>query len=380
MGEARTLLAEEMHDLVRNAIADVSSAARSLDQEVDSERRRAPQARILRLRNEEPASASRPPVASRRGFLASVEVATSPPVDRDPGRLRRVAVACHRPSALEAQRLSQVLRRVAIPGVAVPTLGAWAFPIAWPALAPLPPSEGSDARGHNSVMPSDSGAPGPLPAPPHPAYPSLSTGRPALPGEPAAADTAAGAVRSPTWRAVGGHATNLLIAAALSLVAIFCALVVGLVITGHRIEQVITGSMQPTIPIGSLVVTERVPVSHLHVGDILVFPNPDNTQETIVHRIVWLNHDAAGDLLVRTKGDYNTLRDSWTLSRPVSADADRVGWILPGAGTVASDLQAAGIIAIAVLMAGGVGWYGVRKVRAILAEDDGGDQPGNADA
>ena len=184
---------------------------------------------------------------------------------------------------------------------------------------------------------------------------------------------------SPVWRAAAGHATNLAIAAALELVTIFCAIMVGLVVTGHHLEQVITGSMQPTIPIGSLVLTERIPVSQLQVGDIMVFPNPDNAKQTIVHRIIWLSHDQQGDVLVKTKGDYNALPDNWTISRAASAEADRVTLVIPGAGTLAAWLQTVGIWGLVVLVAGAVGWYGVRKARSILAESDEDQEPTTVD-
>jgi signal peptidase len=176
--------------------------------------------------------------------------------------------------------------------------------------------------------------------------------------------------RLPVWRAVGGHVANLVIAAALGLVMVFCAIVVGLVVTGHHLEEVVTGSMQPTIPIGSLVVTESLPAGQLQVGDIMVFPNPNDTKLTIVHRIVWLSHDQSGDVLVKTKGDYNALPDQWTLKRAANADADKVIEILPGAGTAAGYLQTIGFAGLVLLIAGVIVFYGVRKVRQILTEDD----------
>ena len=125
----------------------------------------------------------------------------------------------------------------------------------------------------------------------------------------------------------------------------------------------------------SLVLTGRIPVSQLQVGDIMVFPNPNHPQETIVHRISWLSHNSHGDVLVKTKGDYNDLPDSWTLSRAASADADKVTLVIPGAGTLAAGLQTVGIWGLVVLVTGAVGWYGVRKARSILAEDDHDEEP-----
>jgi signal peptidase I len=46
--------------------------------------------------------------------------------------------------------------------------------------------------------------------------------------------------------------------------------------TGHgAFTPVLSGSMQPGIQAGDVVVTNRVPVTSLHVGDIIVFIPPD---------------------------------------------------------------------------------------------------------
>jgi len=212
-------------------------------------------------------------------------------------------------------------------------------------------------------------APAPAEAP-EPAV-AIPTVAPSLPATvPAPLPPATVEERPQLWRAVGGHVANLLIAAALGLVTIFCCIVVGLVVTGHHLEEVVTGSMQPTIPIGSLVVTENLPAGQLQAGDIMVFPDPNDTKLTIVHRIVWLSHDQSGDVLVRTKGDYNALPDSWTIKRSAVADADKVIEILPGAGTVAGYLQTIGFAGLVLLIVGVIAYYGIRKVRQILNEDE----------
>lgn len=380
MGNAGMLLPEELQDLVRDAVAEVSTAAGALAREVPRprpgaaarERRGAPQATILRLPAAPPPPPPSPPAPPAtappspapgtagtphgRAFLHRLAVPAAVPAVRYPARTRRVAVPCHRPSPLDARRVTRMLR-IAVPTVNLGTpasLVVSAGPPAPPRAAPAP-----------SPPPPRAPAAAPVTAAPPARAPQWL---PAASPEPALEERAE--PPAPSWRAVGGHVTNLLIAAALGLVATFCAIVVGLVVTGHHLEQVVTGSMQPTIPIGSLVVTERVPVSQLQVGDILVFPNPDNGKQTIVHRIVWLSHDSQGDVLVRTKGDYNALPDNWTVSRPAASDADIVHWIIPGGGTLAAGLQDAGIWGLIALVAGGIGWYGLHKVRQILREDD----------
>ncbi len=85
------------------------------------------------------------------------------------------------------------------------------------------------------------------------------------------------------------------------------------VVTGDlQLRPVLSGSMRPALPLGGVVMTQRVPLSSLKVGDIAVFHPPGYPTIDYVHRIIWLKHTAHGDL-IHTKGDANLYRDPWTL-------------------------------------------------------------------
>jgi len=401
-------LPEELHELVRDVVADLESAAGGLGPDRDPpppraprrERRRTAQAAIVRLPGAEQPAASSPTgrVAADAGgpapaglatsaaarphaFLARVRVASSAPRAPLPAHTRRVQVACRRASPLDATRASRMLR-VAVPSTPVSatapaSLPAWLLTLAPPSPAPPAPVPLPDvppADTPSVVLPGHGAATGPA-ATPQILAPAGQTTAIALPLHEATPALGLETARRPPWRNALGHVTNLAIAAALGLVGIFCCIVVGLVATGHHLEEVVTGSMQPTIPIGSLVVTEQLPAGQLQVGDVLVFPNPNDTKLTIVHRIVWLSHDQSGDVLVRTKGDYNALPDQWTIKRQSAATADRVIYIVPGAGTVAGYLQTIGFWGLIALMVALIGYYGTRKVRQILAEESGDRTP-----
>jgi signal peptidase len=432
VGNVRVTLPEELHDLVRDVVADLESATDSLDlggarpaqRAPRRERRRVAQATILRLPDPPavtpppaaPAAAVPPPPAAprsvlpptapsafessvpvppaaprRRAFLARLDIASTVPSVALPARTRRLQVACRRASPLDAARISRMLR-VAVPAIPVAP-ASLTSPPAWllttmappiPARLPVVPAVTQPdpvtvtlAGRSAPTLPEVDAPPAAVAATTVAGTPAATTLVAAAPvaiplsvSVPAALPALPMEERLPVWRAAGGHVVNLLIAAALGLVTIFCAIVVGLVVTGHHLEEVVTGSMQPTIPIGSLVVTENLPAGQLQVGDIMVFPDPNDTKLTIVHRIVWLSHDQSGDVLVRTKGDYNALPDSWTIKRSAIADADRVIEILPGAGTAAGYLQTIGFAGLVLLIAGVIVYYGVRKVRQILTEDD----------
>jgi signal peptidase I len=130
-----------------------------------------------------------------------------------------------------------------------------------------------------------------------------------------------------------GHAGNLATFALAAVLVLFIGATVIGGLTRHHFEQVITGSMVPVIPVGSMVVTEQVGVTNLRVGDVLVFPKPTNTSEVIVHRIVQLTTASNGAIQVQTKGDANTAQDPWVIQQPRNGRADRAVYILPSLGT-----------------------------------------------
>jgi signal peptidase I len=164
-------------------------------------------------------------------------------------------------------------------------------------------------------------------------------------------------------RRIAVHIGNLAGAAVLALAVCTAALVGYTLINGQHLETVVTGSMQPTIPIGSLVITDRVTASDVRSGDIIAFPEPCVTGKVIVHRVVSLATSSAGLIRVRTKGDANAYPDNWLancadpgstgpLVTRTTAAADRVAYVIPGVGT-ALDL-ARRFALVVLLITGGV--------------------------
>ncbi|MGH7722259.1 MAG: signal peptidase I, partial [Candidatus Dormibacteria bacterium] len=125
--------------------------------------------------------------------------------------------------------------------------------------------------------------------------------------------TVAGAGATPArtapLRGALGHAGNLAFAAFAAVLVISATVLVAGAVTRHHFEQVITGSMLPAIPVGSLVVTQQVEASSLQAGNILVFTRATNPSEVIVHRIVRVSTGSDGSILVQTKGDANRAPD-----------------------------------------------------------------------
>jgi signal peptidase len=96
-----------------------------------------------------------------------------------------------------------------------------------------------------------------------------------------------------------------------------------------------SGSMEPTIATGSMVLVRTIPASAIRVGDVVSVERPDRT--TVTHRVVTATHNGATASLV-LKGDANTDPDPV----PVTVtSAGRLVATLPVLGRVGAFLSSA---------------------------------------
>lgn len=72
---------------------------------------------------------------------------------------------------------------------------------------------------------------------------------------------------------------------------------------GHEVYNVVSGSMEPEIPVGSLIYVEPVVLETVEEGDVIAFHGMDSV---IAHRVV-RNRVGEGDFI--TKGDANEEND-----------------------------------------------------------------------
>ncbi len=104
------------------------------------------------------------------------------------------------------------------------------------------------------------------------------------------------------------------------------------------LTPVLSGSMRPGLSVGGVAISERVPVDHLVLRDVIVFREPNKPIEQVVHRIVHLAKNSSGQVLINTQGDANNVRDPWTIT--IRGDyAYRVRWSVPLVGYVAIAYQ-----------------------------------------
>jgi signal peptidase I len=140
-------------------------------------------------------------------------------------------------------------------------------------------------------------------------------------------------------------------ALAAGLVALALALAIaGPLLLGDRPYTVLTGSMEPAIGAGDVVVAERIAPLEARTGDIVMFRDPADQRRTITHRVVRIRH-AGSHVWFLTRGDANDHSERWR----VTADGElgRVLYAVPWVGhgaVLASWIGPATLLTLAVLM------------------------------
>lgn len=82
------------------------------------------------------------------------------------------------------------------------------------------------------------------------------------------------------------------------------------VMSGWRVHNVVTNSMEPTLAVGSIVITKPVSASSVAKGDIISFTTPAGT--SVIHRVVDVAENDRGPVFV-TRGDANDGNDHDTV-------------------------------------------------------------------
>jgi len=80
---------------------------------------------------------------------------------------------------------------------------------------------------------------------------------------------------------------------------------------GWRVDAVLSGSMEPHLKVGSLVITRSVEPETVAVGDIITFRPATNGETMITHRVTGVGHSSS--LYFETKGDANEDPDPFTV-------------------------------------------------------------------
>ena len=165
------------------------------------------------------------------------------------------------------------------------------------------------------------------------------------------------ALTHPALPGLSQIATGSLIALLLGLALLLTP--VAQVFGGLQLLAVMSGSMEPTIPVGGVVGIRPVPATDLRVGDAITFVNQSNPDVLVTHRVVSIEQ-RDGQTMLTTKGDANDAVDA--LTAPASRAVGRVQFSLPWLGFLmvwlSSPLAKIGIVGLAVL---GLGLTSVQR-------------------
>jgi signal peptidase len=128
------------------------------------------------------------------------------------------------------------------------------------------------------------------------------------------------------------------------VLALLVALAVAAVVVlpraaGWTTLVVLSGSMEPAMPVGGLAFVRPVDAADIQPGDVVTFPRPDDPEGLVSHRVVAVS-DQLGEPTLWTKGDANESFDTWAV--PASDVVGEVRFTIPYLGRVSRHMQTPG--------------------------------------
>jgi signal peptidase len=113
-------------------------------------------------------------------------------------------------------------------------------------------------------------------------------------------------------RCVGSVAWLAVMTAIVALGVVAVVVVVGL-LSGYRSFVVHSGSMEPTLAAGDLIISRRAHPTALVSGDIVTFNDATRDGTLVTHRVVSVAREASSVAVV-TRGDANTGVERWSVA------------------------------------------------------------------
>jgi len=110
-------------------------------------------------------------------------------------------------------------------------------------------------------------------------------------------------------------------------------------IAGATPYVVLTGSMRPGMPPGTLVVVKPVNAADIGVGSVITYQLKSGQPDVVTHRVVAMGFDGKGRRLFHTQGDANDSPDA-TWVRPVQIRGER-WYAVPNLGYVTNLISGA---------------------------------------
>lgn len=137
--------------------------------------------------------------------------------------------------------------------------------------------------------------------------------------------------RGSLWRSALGFAARVLSwVLILGLLAVLTVAVLVPRVTGATPFTVLTGSMQPGLPPGTLIVTRPTPAEDIKIGEVVTFQIESGKPQVVTHRVIAVRPGQDGSPEFLTQGDANrTPDDGW---RPAESVRGVLWYAVPKLG------------------------------------------------
>jgi len=157
---------------------------------------------------------------------------------------------------------------------------------------------------------------------------------------------------------------STIIVIAVAVVAFFIS---GIRLFGFQVYGVLSGSMEPSYPVGSLVYVKQVDPAELKIRDVITYSLNRNT--IVTHRIIEIVPDEnnPNTIRYRTKGDANENADNALVS--AGSIIGKVAFCIPHLGNVASYIQSPPGLYVAI-------GFGILLIAAVIITDSAAGTPG----
>lgn len=139
-----------------------------------------------------------------------------------------------------------------------------------------------------------------------------------------------------TTSQLGKWAMRLFIGTGALLAIGVLALTVGPRFLPYQAYTVLSGSMEPSLPVGSVIIATPALADELRTGDVITVANPQQHGMLVTHRIIGIDETPQGRAFT-TKGDANQTPDSWVV--PAKGSGWRYVFSIPYLGYALSALQ-----------------------------------------
>ncbi|MDO9398135.1 MAG: signal peptidase I [Herbiconiux sp.] len=171
------------------------------------------------------------------------------------------------------------------------------------------------------------------------------------------------------------HYLGLTLSAALLVLVLALAVITILLpaLVGGRPLTVLTQSMEPGLPPGTLIVIRPEPVADIRLGDVLTYQLESGKPAVVSHRVIEKTFSTDGSTTFVTKGDNNDLADEAPVQEvqvvgTLWYSVPLLGWVN---NAVNGDARAVIVPVAATLLFGYAGWMVFSALREARAKRTG---------